>query len=68
MQGIHNDRIKDPLTKKRAPLNAEIIEELEQIRLNYTGKGDEERAKSLQKDIMAIENYAEPIFERSQIN
>ena len=56
------------MTKKRAPLNAEIIEGLELIRLNYTGKGDEVRAKALEKDIMTIQNYNEPIFDKVQIN
>jgi hypothetical protein len=32
---MHNDLIKDPITLKRAPLNHEIIEELELIRMNY---------------------------------
>lgn len=41
IKGHHSDKHKDPLTKKRAPLYAEIIEELEQIRLNYKGKKDE---------------------------
>ena len=56
------------MTKKRAPLNAEIIEGLELIRLNYTGKGDEVRAKALEKDIMTIQNYNEPIFDKVEIN
>ena len=29
MTAKHNDREKDPITKKRAPINNEIIEELE---------------------------------------
>ena len=56
------------MTKKRAPLNAEIIEGLELIRLNYTGKGDEMRAKALEKDIMTIQNYNEPIFDKIEIS
>ena len=36
----HNDMIKDPITLKRAPLNHEILEELEQIRINYNGAAE----------------------------
>jgi hypothetical protein len=37
----HNDLIKNPITLKRAPLNHEILEELEQIRINYKGAAEE---------------------------
>jgi len=37
----HKDLIKDPITLKRAPLNHEILEELEQIRINYKGAEEE---------------------------
>jgi len=40
MLAIHNDEVKEPISLKRAPLNNDIIEELELIRLNYKGKAD----------------------------
>ena len=40
MRAIHNDVVKEPISLKRAPLNNDVIEELELIRLNYKGKAD----------------------------
>ena len=44
IEGIQNDELKEPLTLKRAPLNHEILELLELIRLDYKGKAEETKA------------------------
>ena len=41
IMATHNDLIKEPITLKRAPINNEIIEELELLRINYKGMADE---------------------------
>jgi hypothetical protein len=60
----HNDLIKDPITLKRAPLNHEILEELEQIRINY--KGAEEELLKVEEAIKFLKNVQLPIFDTEQ--
>lgn len=67
IQGIHNDLIKAPISKKRAPLNNEIIEELEQIRINYKGKGDDMKAREYGKTIDFIQNLNVPLIDLSHL-
>lgn len=53
---------------KRAPLNAEIIEELEQIRINYRGKGDDMKALEAGKAIDFVRNLNIPLLDLSQLD
>ncbi len=68
MHGCHNDKIQDPITIKRAPINSEIIEELEQIRINFKGKKDDMLALQAGKAIDYIKNMNIPIFDLSQLD
>ena len=63
IEGIHNDELKEPLTLKRAPLNHEILEELELIRLDYKGKAEEAKATEYEKAINFLKELNQPIFD-----
>lgn len=60
----HNDLIKDPITLKRAPLNHEILEELEQIRINYNGAAEE--LLKVEEAIKFLKEIQLPIFDTEQ--
>ena len=60
----HNDLIKDPITLKRAPLNHEILEELEQIRISY--KGAAEELMKVEEAIKFLKDVKLPIFDTEQ--
>lgn len=66
MLAKHNDREKDPISLKRAPLNNDIIEELEHIRTNYQGKAqDVEALSQLRRGLHRfLEDVNLPIFDR----
>jgi hypothetical protein len=60
----HNDLVKDPITLKRAPLNHEILEELESIRINYKGAAAE--IEKVDEAIKFLKNVSLPIFDTEQ--
>lgn len=53
--------MKDPITLKRAPLNHEIIEGLELLRVNY--KGAAEELKDVDTAIKFLKDVDLPIFD-----
>lgn len=60
IQGAHSDLKKDPLTLKRAPLNHELLEELELLRLSYSGKEEE---APVAEAIRFLKDVKLPIFD-----
>jgi len=60
--------LEKEVTLKKAPLNDEILEELEQIRLNYKGKGDDMRALEAGKALDFVRNLNVPLLDVYEVD